>query len=301
MPATDAQIAANRKNSLHSTGPRSDEGKERSRANSLKHGLTGEGVVMSDADTAEVALRVRQLEIELKPSGMASRLSLRRFAYLSVRLEKCERLDTAVYARRIRHAKDDFEDHRMTQVEALAERLNFDTLTTIRRLQTTPEGVDYVIGLWLDLRKDLLNRGRDAWTSHHRHRMDHLMGIPEMNFKITRAQILTEASSGYFGNLETTEGEGLNDQDRAEWARMELVRIMDEEVARLEVVKVSLNPQIIEQDKLEAPERALFDIQHAMNQVRKYEAATGTSYVQGYEGVPHPGRRDQGQPGRRSN
>src|SRR4051794_32107487 len=39
-PATDKQTAANRKNAEKSTGPRTQAGKDASRTNSLKHGLT---------------------------------------------------------------------------------------------------------------------------------------------------------------------------------------------------------------------------------------------------------------------
>src|SRR5256885_551006 len=55
MPASAAQIAANRRNSQLSTGPKTDEGKARSRRNALKHGLTGEGVALPDEAAAEVA------------------------------------------------------------------------------------------------------------------------------------------------------------------------------------------------------------------------------------------------------
>ena len=39
------QIAANRRNALKSTGPATQEGKQHSRCNALRHGLTAETVI----------------------------------------------------------------------------------------------------------------------------------------------------------------------------------------------------------------------------------------------------------------
>src|SRR6185312_178626 len=274
MPATEAQIAANRRNAKLSTGPKTPEGKERSRRNALKHGLTGEGVALPDEDAAEVASRFQELQEELLPNGISSRLLLWRFAYLSVRLERCERLDTAVYSRRVRHADADFVDHRMTQVEALANRLAYDPMTTARRLQATPEGIDWLVGHWGELRSDLMNRERVAWTLNHCGRMERLLGRPEGDFRQPRSHALTEALGGFTANINPSEVEGLDDLARVEWARQELARMIDGEIARLEGVKESLDPREIEQDRLEAADRCLFDLQPAMAQVRKYEAAT---------------------------
>ena len=64
MPASAARIGANRQNSLKSTGPRTTDGKGRSRQNALKHGLTGEGVVLADEDAAEVERRLPAFQDE---------------------------------------------------------------------------------------------------------------------------------------------------------------------------------------------------------------------------------------------
>jgi hypothetical protein len=53
MPATsEARIQANRQNALRSTGPKTEAGKERSRQNGLKHGLTGSGVVVAENEAS---------------------------------------------------------------------------------------------------------------------------------------------------------------------------------------------------------------------------------------------------------
>jgi hypothetical protein len=274
MPASVAQIAANRRNSQLSTGPKTDEGKEKSRRNALKHGLTGEGVALPDEDAAEVADRFQAIESELQPSGVASRLALRRFAYLSVRLERCERAETAHYAKKIRHADDEFRDERLAVVEQLAKRFTHDPLTSNRRLQRFPEGIDFLIDHWSELKNDLMNLERNTWTLNHRSRMEMLLGIPEANYRMSRVQVLSEVMSGFSANIDPSEIAGLNAFEQLDWARRQLAAMIDAEIDRLREQKTLLNPDVIEQDRLEAASRALFDTQTSMQQLRKYEAAT---------------------------
>ena len=65
---TIRQDAANRANSLLSTGPTSDAGTQKSRANALKHGLAGGGLVLPDEDLEVVAERVAQWHSTLRPN-----------------------------------------------------------------------------------------------------------------------------------------------------------------------------------------------------------------------------------------
>ena len=60
--ASDKQIAANRRNAMRSTGPRTRSGKARSRANSLRHGLLSK-VLVDPAlanETDQLARRIAQ-------------------------------------------------------------------------------------------------------------------------------------------------------------------------------------------------------------------------------------------------
>ncbi|MGA8626279.1 MAG: hypothetical protein WB686_16300, partial [Pseudolabrys sp.] len=47
---TVKQIEANRLNALRSTGPRTEDGKQRSRCNAIRHGLTAETVIVGLED-----------------------------------------------------------------------------------------------------------------------------------------------------------------------------------------------------------------------------------------------------------
>ena len=47
------QIAANRLNAYKSTGPRTEEGKQRSRCNAMRHGLTAETVITALESAAD--------------------------------------------------------------------------------------------------------------------------------------------------------------------------------------------------------------------------------------------------------
>ena len=145
MPTSAARIEANRRNSLHSTGPKTPEGKERSRANALKHGLTGEGVVVLAEDAAEVALRFEELEAELRPSGRMGRILVRRFAFLSVRLERSERHEMSTIDRRVGRADADFDAERADAVEVAFDWITADPAANARKLRETPEGIDRTI------------------------------------------------------------------------------------------------------------------------------------------------------------
>ena len=277
MPVSEAQRIANRKNALLSTGPRSPEGKDRSRLNAMKHGLTAETLPLSDNDAAVVASRFRDLEAEYQPTGTAGRLHLRRFAFLSLRLENSEKLHLAVYDRRVRHAEEEFDDHRLSIVEALASRVDADPATAVRRLQGMPEGIDWLLARWSRLRDDLTNLERDAWTQNHSLRVERLLGRPQDLVHQPRSVALREAMSGFFDNINSSEIVGLTDLEKPGWARSQLINIIDAEIERLTVVRKALDNGKVEQDRREARDRCLFDIQPSMDRFRKYEAATERS------------------------
>ena len=108
MPATEAQIRANRENAKRAKGPTSQSGREKSRANSYKHGLTATKV-LPELEAAEVRRRYRTYCKELKPTGDVGFALVLRAATLSARMERCVEYETAILTERVRRAEADFE------------------------------------------------------------------------------------------------------------------------------------------------------------------------------------------------
>ncbi len=108
MSTSEARINANRKNAALSSGPKTDEGKAISRANALKHGMTGAGVVLPEADAAEVDRRSVAFAKELEATGEVGLALARRAALNSVRMERGADQQTAALSERVRRAEADF-------------------------------------------------------------------------------------------------------------------------------------------------------------------------------------------------
>ncbi len=274
MPISEAKLLANRKNAARSTGPKTPEGKARSRQNALKHGLTGSGVALPSEDQAEIAGRFTELQMQMRPKTDAGEQLLRRFAFLTVRMERSERHETAQTAMRVRHAIEKFDDERLTFVEGLATKIYTEPATSVRRLQMSPEGIDWMLDEWETLRSDLLNPDRNCWTGNHRMHFDALLGRNPGGYRTARTMALSYAMDGSFHLLDKADGEGLDGSARAAWAKDELTRQIDTEMARLKEVRARIDMEALAMDRAEAADRALFDPSPEAVLARKYEAAT---------------------------
>ncbi len=140
MPTSEARILANQRNAVLSTGPLSTIGKQNSRKNALKHGLSGSGVVIADEDFAEVERRNGALQDEMGPQSELGSLLVLEIAVVSVRMQRATRQEFAASAERDRHAAENFDEERFTKAEALFDTLHENPRATSAGSSAPPRG-----------------------------------------------------------------------------------------------------------------------------------------------------------------
>ena len=270
--ASEARILANRANSTRSTGPKSISGKEQSRRNGLKHGMSGQGVVVLEEDSGEIERRAEALRAEMAPTSTMGAILVRQLATLSVRMERGAKQESAAIASRVRHAAEAFDQGRVDEAEGYFEDLADDPRYCLRMLRRSPEGVDLLVRAWRELRDDLTCERRPAWSKSQMDRMANLLGHRAEEPCDRRIEALSRATWANFQGLADHEGGGLGEADRRAWARARLVERIDEEVAGLEGHRSSFDLGAIELDRMEAGDRALFDPSKEASLARRYES-----------------------------
>ena len=90
--------AVNRKNAGRSTGPRTEEGKRRSSLNALRHGLTGQTVVLPEDDLAAYQKHCAQFHAELKPQGLLETKAVQTIADTYWRLDRIRAMENNLFS-----------------------------------------------------------------------------------------------------------------------------------------------------------------------------------------------------------
>jgi hypothetical protein len=278
MPATEAQIRANQQNAAKSTGPKTLAGKEQSRQNGLKHGLSGAGVVVSREDFDETEQRTSALEADLQPRSPLGLILVRQMALLSVRMERSARQESAAIAGRVRNAIEEFDEVMLGEAEALLRELAEEPRRSLRKLRQFPEGIDRLIQGWDSLRDRLKRQPRPNWSIKQTETMGNLLGIRAEEISGHRIEALARAIDGDLSGLNEQDGAGLDDLARRGWARDQLLARIDAEIAALEQQFEDLDFETIALDRSQAPDRALCDTSREATLARRYEAEARRSF-----------------------
>ena len=101
------QIEANRRNASKSTGPSTEAGKQRSRRNAVRHGLTAETVIGALEDTEDYRRFEEAITADFNPKTAVERELVLRLASLLWRLRRAASIETGMFqnsARGIPHS-----------------------------------------------------------------------------------------------------------------------------------------------------------------------------------------------------
>jgi len=90
--------AVNRENAQHSTGPRTEPGKQRSKLNALRHALTGQTIVLPTDDLSAYQAFTRRFFDDLRPKGALEEQLVQTLADCSWRLNRARAIETNLLA-----------------------------------------------------------------------------------------------------------------------------------------------------------------------------------------------------------
>src|SRR5665213_1356337 len=91
------QIEANRRNALKSTGPTTPEGKERSRCNAVRHGLTAETIIAALEDSKDYEAFEAAVVSDYDAESTVERELVLRLASVLWRLRRATGIESALF------------------------------------------------------------------------------------------------------------------------------------------------------------------------------------------------------------
>jgi len=217
MIVSDARREANRRNALKSTGPRTPEGKEKSRRNALTHGLTA--LVVAAEDPAAFQERASDYFWSLKPRTKFQAYLVDEVALITIRTERAQRIERKLREKVALRAITSWDDDRGLEAERLGRDLAARPSEVVAELRRTPRGCDWLVGRWAML-ANVADAG-DRWPDDRRRLAFDLLATPP------------EFRLGNPGATVDTDGRTLDDgEDRAAVARAQIASIrLDREAA----------------------------------------------------------------------
>jgi hypothetical protein len=146
-PST-ARAEASRANGRRSHGPTSVEGKERSRRNGCKEGLTGAGIVLPPDAAAEVQRREAGFARDFLPRNEVERELVRQIALGAWRSEVLTMRIIQHEARTNAARFNNWEADEQLAAAEIGRRLADDPEVTVKRLRRSSAGCDWLIERW---------------------------------------------------------------------------------------------------------------------------------------------------------
>jgi hypothetical protein len=108
------QIEANRRNSLKSTGPKTEAGKQASRCNAVRHGLTAETVISALEDAEDYKAFELAITADYDAQSAVERELVLRLASLLWRLRRATTIETGLFEIQAHHLSEFRKSHQIS-------------------------------------------------------------------------------------------------------------------------------------------------------------------------------------------
>lgn len=156
-------------------GPKTAEGKERSRRNALKHGLRAK-VCVPDELAELVSRRASEFALEFPAKTPYQGWLVSQIALASVQLDRCAALSIEDLQRRVDRAALCWDGDQRNAIESLGTHLATDPSRIVRALRQTSQGADWLIERWEGLGEAATQNG--GWNDDQRRLAFDLLGTP---------------------------------------------------------------------------------------------------------------------------
>jgi len=119
------RVEGNRANAQKSTGPRTEAGKQRSKLNALRHGLTGQTVVLPTEDHSAYQRHSQAFLDEYRPQGATETQLVQSITDISWQLNRAAAVETNLFSLGITEMEDRIRANHPQAEDALAMALAF--------------------------------------------------------------------------------------------------------------------------------------------------------------------------------
>jgi hypothetical protein len=177
---SEARLAANRENAKKSTGPKTEAGKQRSRQNSVKHGLTA-GVLIAEELKELAEERVKSWTRSMKPQTAPEAWLVERAAIDAARVDAASRCERAKTEARLRYdilyskGEGISESGAAKQGSALMHSHPSEAADLLIHLRAKRSGCEWLLRRWADLKRR--HQAQGCWEPYEFFEAQRLTGM----------------------------------------------------------------------------------------------------------------------------
>ena len=139
-PISEKKAVANRRNAQKSTGPNTVDGKNKSKLNSIQHGMRAAATILPNEDAAAFEARKNAWIAELQPTSDFETYLVDLVVDNSWRLDRCRRAESTRLARQVRDAREEFDRAIAERNRVLIEELSNAPARVVAQLRETSDG-----------------------------------------------------------------------------------------------------------------------------------------------------------------